>query len=78
MEMCITSNVGTKAVKDYDHPFPILFRNKFRVFLCSDNRLMSNTTITKRDGAGNQYYNLTIRDLEKITINAMKSSLHPS
>ncbi len=75
MEMCLTSNVGTGAVKDYDsHPFPILFRNKFRVFLCSDNRLMSDTTVTKEMELAVQYYNLTIRDLEKITINAMKSA----
>ena len=75
MEMCLTSNVGTGAAKDYDHhPFPIFFRNKFRVFLCSDNRLMSDTNLTKEMELAVQYYNLNIRDLEKITINAMKSA----
>lgn len=75
MEMCITSNVGTGAAKDYaTHPFPIFFRNKFRVFLCSDNRLMSDTNLTREMELAVQYYGLTIRDLEKITINAMKSA----
>ncbi|MPL97076.1 Adenosine deaminase [bioreactor metagenome] len=75
MEMCLTSNVGTGAAKDYaSHPFPILFRNKFRVFLCSDNRLMSDTNLTREMELAVQYYNLNIRDLEKITINAMKSA----
>ncbi len=75
LEMCLTSNVGTGAAKDYaSHPFPIFYRNKFRVFLCSDNRLMSDTTLTKEMELAVQYYNLTIRDLEKITINAMKSA----
>lgn len=75
MEMCLTSNVGTGAAKDYaNHPFPIFFRNKFRVFLCSDNRLMSDTNLTKEMELAVQYYNLNIRDLEKITINAMKSA----
>ncbi len=75
MEMCLTSNVGTGAVKDYaSHPFPIFFRNKFRVFLSSDNRLMSDTNLTKEMEIATEYYNLTIWDLEKITINAMKSA----
>ena len=75
MEMCLTSNVGTGAVADYaSHPFPILFRNKYRVFLCCDNRLMSDTTLTHEMEIASQYYGLNLRDLEKITINAMKSA----
>lgn len=75
MEMCLTSNVGTGAVADYaSHPFPIFFRNKYRVFLCSDNRLMSDTNLTTEMEIACRYYGLTLRDLEKITINAMKSA----
>ncbi|MGB4408521.1 MAG: adenosine deaminase [Sphaerochaeta sp.] len=75
MEMCLTSNVGTGVATDYaHHPFPILFRNQFRVFLCTDNRLMSGTTLTHEMEIAVEYYNLTLRDLEKITINAMKSA----
>ncbi|HQB55136.1 MAG TPA: adenosine deaminase [Sphaerochaeta sp.] len=75
MEMCLSSNVGTGAAASLgEHPFPILFRNRFRVFLCVDNRLMSDTTLSKEMELAVEYYNLTIRDLEKITINAMKSA----
>jgi len=75
MEMCLTSNIGTGVATDYaHHPFPILFRNQFRVFLCTDNRLMSDTTLTREMEIAVEYYNLTLRDLEKITINAMKSA----
>jgi adenosine deaminase len=42
--------------------------------LCSDNRLMSDTNLTREMELAVQYYNLNIRDLEKITINAMKSA----
>jgi adenosine deaminase len=35
---------------------------------------MSDTTITKEMEIAVQYYNLNTRDLEKITINAMKSA----
>ncbi len=75
LEMCLTSNVGTGAVQSYeDHPFPIFFKNHFRVFLCSDNRLMSNTNLTKEMTIAVEKYGLGLNDLEKITINAMKSA----
>lgn len=75
MEMCLTSNVGTGVAPDYArHPFPMFFRNQFRVFLCTDNRLMSDTNLTREMEIAAQYYNLTFRDLEKLTINAMKSA----
>lgn len=75
MEVCLTSNVGTGAAKSYqEHPFPIFYKNNFRVFLCTDNRLMSNTTLTKEMEIAVKEYGLNFRDLEKITINAMKSA----
>ncbi len=75
MEMCLTSNIGTGVATDYaHHPFPIFLRNQFRVFLCTDNRLMSDTTLTREMEIAVEYYNLSLRDLEKITINAMKSA----
>ena len=75
LEMCLTSNIGTGAVKSYaEHPFPIFYRNHFRVFLSSDNRLMSNTNLTEEMAIATEEYNLTLADLEKITLNAMKSA----
>ena len=75
MEMCLTSNVGTGAVESYkEHPFPIFFKEHFRVFLCSDNRLMSDTNLTKEMEIAVEEYGFDLKDLEKITINAMKSA----
>lgn len=75
LEQCLSSNVGTGAAKSLaTHPFNIFFRNNFRVFLCSDNRLMSDTNLTKEMQLAVENFNYNIRDLEKITINAMKSS----
>jgi adenosine deaminase len=75
MEMCLSSNVQTGAAKSFDeHPFHIYYRNNYRVVLCTDNRLMSNTTLGKEMFLAAQHFNLTLRDLEKITINAMKSA----
>ena len=75
LEMCLTSNVGTGASESYEtHPFPIFFRNHFRVFLSTDNRLMSNTSLTKELSVAAKVYDLDIHDIEKITLNAMKSA----
>ena len=75
MEMCLSSNIHTGAAASLDeHPFPIYFRNDFRVCLGTDNRLMSNTTLSKELLLAVNHYNLNFRDLEKVTINAMKSA----
>ena len=75
LEMCLSSNIQTGAAPSFDeHPFGIYFRNNFRVSLCTDNTLMSNTTLSKEMELAVKHFNLTLRDLEKITINAMKSS----
>ncbi len=75
LEMCLTSNVGTGAVESYEaHPFPLFYRSKFRVFLCTDNRLMSGTSLSNELAIASQRYGLGINDIEKITINAMKSA----
>ncbi|MFP4362538.1 MAG: adenosine deaminase [Spirochaetia bacterium] len=75
LECCLSSNIQTGAAESLDtHPFQIYYRNNFRVMLGTDNRLMSNTTMTKEMQIAVEYYNLTLRDLEKLTLNAMKSA----
>jgi len=75
MEMCLSSNVGTGAAESIaTHPFFLLLRNHFRVFLCTDNPLMSNTTLTKEMELAADNFGLSLRDLEKISVNAMKSA----
>jgi adenosine deaminase len=75
LEICLLSNVHTGAIdKIENHPFKILFREKFRVTLNTDDRLMSNTTMTKEFLTAMEYFNVTLEDIEKITINSMKSA----
>lgn len=74
-EMCLSSNLQTGVTESIDeHPFNVLFKNSFRVLLCTDNRLMSNTTLTNEMCLASESYGLTLRDLERLTINAMKSA----
>lgn len=47
IEACLTSNVQTRAVADYEsHPLRAYFERDMRVTLNTDNRLMSGTTLT--------------------------------
>jgi adenosine deaminase len=78
LEICLTSNVDTGAVRTMEeHPFGIYFRYRFRVTLNTDDRLMSNTTMTNEFRVAHQIFRLSLDDLEKITINSMKSAFIP-
>jgi adenosine deaminase len=75
LEICLLSNLHTGAVDRLEnHPFKILYDNKFRVTINTDDRLMSNTSMTKEFITAQKYFGITMDDIEKITINAMKSA----
>src|SRR6202041_3353960 len=78
LEICLLSNVHTGATPSLaNHPFRILYQEKFRVTLNTDNRLMSSKTMTQEFGAAAETFGLNLDDFEKITINAMKSAFLP-
>jgi len=78
LEICLISNVHTGAARILaEHPFKILYQEKFRVTLNTDNRLMSDTTMTREFQAAADTFGLSLDDFEKITINAMKSAFLP-
>ena len=78
LEICLLSNVHTGAARSLsEHPFKIFFQEKFRVTLNTDNRLMSDTTMTREFEAAQDTFGLSLENFEKITINAMKSAFLP-
>jgi len=78
LEICLISNVHTGAARSVsEHPFKIFYQAKFRVTLNTDNRLMSDTSMTKEFEAAADTLGLSLEDFEKITINAMKSAFLP-
>jgi adenosine deaminase len=78
LEICLISNVHTGATPSLSqHPFKILYQEKFRVTLNTDNRLMSSTSMTQEFEAAAETFGLSLDDFEKITINAMKSAFLP-
>jgi adenosine deaminase len=78
LEICLSSNVDTGAVESLEkHPFGIYYRYNFRVTLNTDDRLMSDTTMTKEFNLAHRVFKLGLDDLETITINSMKSAFIP-
>ena len=75
LEICLSSNVHTGAVASLEaHPFRHFFARRFRVTLNTDNRLMSNTTLTDEYAIAHELFGLDADQLEKIAVNSMKSS----
>jgi adenosine deaminase len=78
LEMCPSSNVQTGAVGSIaEHPFDLLARLRFRVTVNTDNRLMSDTTMSKEMVRLVETFGYGWTDLARFTINAMKSAFIP-
>jgi len=78
LELCPTSNVNTGVVPDIaHHPIGMLRRLRFRVTVNTDNRLMSNTSMTKEFVQLQEAFGWGVDDMEWVTINAMKSAFAP-
>lgn len=78
LEMCPSSNVQTGAVGSIaEHPFDLLARLRFRVTVNTDNRLISDTTMSLEMLRLVEAFGYGWSDLERFTINAMKSAFFP-
>jgi adenosine deaminase len=78
LEMCPTSNVHTGAAASIaEHPFNLLRRLRFRVTVNTDNRLMSNVSMSSELHTLDEAFGLGLGEMEWLTINAMKSAFAP-
>jgi len=78
LEMCPTSNVHTGAAASIEeHPFDQLRRLRFRVTVNTDNRLMSNVTMSSELAALDAAFDLGLDEMEWLTLNAIKSAFAP-
>ncbi|TQF65990.1 adenosine deaminase [Rhodococcus spelaei] len=78
LELCPSSNVQTGAVASLEkHPFDLLARLRFRVTVNTDNRLMSATSMSEEMVKLATTFGYGWSDLERFTINAMKSAFIP-
>lgn len=78
LEMCPHSNVQTGAAPSIAaHPITLLARLRYRVTLNTDNRLMSDTSMTREMHALVSEAGWELDDLRWVTTNAMKSAFLP-
>jgi adenosine deaminase len=75
LEMCPTSNVDTGAAPSVaEHPIDLLRRLRYRVTVNTDNRLMSDVTLSSEFKALDDAFGIGLGEMEWLTINAMKSA----
>ena len=75
LEVCLTSNWQTKSVRSLKyHPAKEYFKQGIRVTLNTDNRLISDTTLTKEFMLAHNLFQFGLNDFREITIIAMKSA----
>ncbi len=78
LELCPTSNVNTGVCASVaEHPIGMLRRLRFRVTVNTDNRLMSNTSMSKEMIKLRDAFGWGLSDFEWLTINGMKSAFAP-
>ena len=78
LELCPTSNVNTGVCASIaEHPIGMLRRLRFRVTVNTDNRLMSNTSMSKEFAQLAEAFGWGLDDFEWLSVNAMKSAFAP-
>lgn len=78
LELCPTSNVNTGVCASIaDHPIGLLRRLRFRVTVNTDNRLMSDTSMSGELRKLRDAFGWGLDDFQWLTINAMKSAFIP-
>ena len=78
LELCPTSNLQTGAASSIEtHPIGALAKLRFRVTINTDNRLMSRTSMTHEMSEVVRAFDWTLLDLQRVTINALKSAFIP-
>jgi len=82
LEISPSSNLQTGAIAQWghlmrDHPFDLLYRAGLRVTVNADNRLMSNTNLTKELGLLVDAFGYTLADLKTFQLDAAESAFLP-
>ncbi|WP_019854105.1 adenosine deaminase [Actinopolyspora mortivallis] len=78
LEMCPRSNVHTGTVDSLaEHPIALLRKLHFRVTVNTDNRLISQTSMTREFSELIEHFGYSLDDMQWFTVNAMKSAFLP-
>ncbi len=78
IEICLTSNVQTSATPDYaSHPLRAYFDRGLPVVLCTDNRLMSGTTLVAEYAHAARALHFSFEELAAIARTGLASAFQP-
>jgi adenosine deaminase len=78
LEICLTSNVQTRAVESLaDHPVRLYYDEGLVVTLNTDNRLMSATTVTEEFWRAHESLDFTWEELTTIALYGFESAFLP-
>jgi adenosine deaminase len=79
IEVCLTSNMQTNPeIKNIQkHSLKTMLDKKISLAICTDNRLVSNTTVTKEVKLAVDNFNINPKTLKDITLYGFKRSFFP-
>lgn len=78
LEICLTSNVQTRVVPSLsEHPLRFYYDYGLRTTINTDNRLMSNTTVTRELYLAHKHLGFTLPEIVDLIIFGFKSSFLP-
>lgn len=78
LEICLTSNVQTRASLTYEqHPLRRYFDRGMKVVLNTDNRLMSDTTLTDEYLLAATHLDFSLEELAAIALNSFEAAFVP-
>jgi adenosine deaminase len=78
IEICLTSNVQTKAVASYaEHPLRLYFDEGLVLSLNTDNRLMSGTTVTEEYWLAHEHLDFSWPELVDLALMSFDSAFIP-
>ncbi|MAZ49569.1 MAG: adenosine deaminase [Halobacteriovoraceae bacterium] len=79
IEVCLTSNMQTnpELSKITEHKFKNMLDNRMATTICTDNRLVSNTTVTKEYQLALDNFDIPLKRLKDIVAYGFKKSFFP-
>jgi len=79
LEVCITSNLQTmpELRRVEDHPFGRMVAERLSVSLCSDNRLISRTTVSRELELATSAFGMSPAELRRVVLHGFKRSFFP-
>lgn len=79
IEVCLTSNIQTNPdMKKFSHhAIADMLKHKLSITLCTDNRTVSNTTMTKETLIALDHFHLSPKELKQLVLYGFKRSFYP-